>query len=69
MSRLHGKYLETNWITCLYREYWGNSYRYSKYIGGNLRGCFKDLLFLPLFGEDVQFDDPIFQMGGSTANQ
>ena len=33
-----------------------------------LGGGFKNLLFSPLLGEDVQFDDHIFQMGGSTTN-
>ena len=28
-----------------------------------LGGGFKDFLFLPLFGEDFQFDEHIFQMG------
>ena len=28
-----------------------------------LGGGFKDFLFSPLFGEDFQFDDHIFQMG------
>ena len=36
---------------------------------GNLGGGFKYVLFSPLFGEDFQFDDHIFQMGGSTTNQ
>ena len=35
----------------------------------NLGGGFKYFLFLPLFGEDFQFDEHIFQMGGSTINQ
>ena len=29
----------------------------------NLGGGFKYVVFSPLFGEDVQFDDHIFQMG------
>ena len=29
-----------------------------------LGGGFKDFLFLPLPGEMIQFDEPIFQMGG-----
>ena len=32
----------------------------SSFLGGG----FKDLLFLPLFGEDFQFDEHIFQMDG-----
>ena len=32
-------------------------------------GGFKYVLFSPLFGEDFQFDEHIFQMGGSTTNQ
>ena len=31
--------------------------------GGVLGGGFKHFLFSPLFGEDVQFDENIFQMG------
>ena len=34
---------------------------------GQKRG-FKYFLFSFLFGEDFQFDDHIFQMGGSTTN-
>ena len=33
---------------------------------GILGGGFKYCLFSPLFGEDSQFDDHIFQRGGST---
>ena len=33
-----------------------------------LGGGFKDFLFSPLPGEMIQFDDHIFQMGGSTTN-
>ena len=33
-----------------------------------LGGGFKHLLFSPLLGEDFQFDDHIFEMGGSTTN-
>ncbi len=33
-----------------------------------LGGGFKYFLFSPLFGEMIQFDDHIFQMGGSTTN-
>ena len=35
----------------------------------DLGGGFKYFLFSPLFGEDFQFDEHIFQMGGSTTNQ
>ena len=31
--------------------------------GGNLGGGFKTSLFLPLFGETIQFGEHIFQMG------
>ncbi len=31
-------------------------------------GGFKYFLFSPLLGEDFQFDEHIFQMGGSTTN-
>ena len=34
-----------------------------------LGGGFKYFLCSPLFGEDFQFDEHIFQMGGSTTNQ
>ena len=34
-----------------------------------LAGGFKYFLFSSLFGEMIQFDDHIFQMGGSTTNQ
>ena len=34
-----------------------------------LGGGFKYVLFSPLFGEDVQFDEHVIQMGGSTTNQ
>ena len=34
------------------------------YLGGG----FKYFLFSSLFGEDSQFDDHIFEMGGSTTN-
>ncbi len=34
----------------------------------SLGGGFKDFLFLPLLGEMIQFDEHIFQMGGSTTN-
>ena len=34
-----------------------------------LGGGFKYVLFSPLFGEDFQFVEHIFQMGGSTTNQ
>ena len=34
-----------------------------------LGGGFKYFLCSPLFGEAFQFDDHIFQMGGSTTNQ
>ena len=36
---------------------------------GFLGGGFKYFLFSPLFGEMIQFDEHIFQMGGSTTNQ
>ena len=34
-----------------------------------LGGGFKHFLFSPLFGEDFQLDEHIFEMGGSTTNQ
>ena len=34
-----------------------------------LGGGFKHFLFSPLFWEDFQFDEHIFQMGGPTTNQ
>ena len=34
----------------------------------SLGGGFKYFLFLPLPGEMIQFDEHIFQMGGSTTN-
>ena len=34
-----------------------------------LGGGFKHFLFKPLFGEMIQFDEHIFQMGGSTTTQ
>ena len=37
---------------------------YHSWLGGG----FKYFLFSPLFGEDFQFDEHIFQMGGSTTN-
>ena len=34
----------------------------------SLGGGFKYFLFSPLLGENFQFDEHIFQMGGSTTN-
>ena len=41
---------------------------YNLLINGHGVG-FKYVLFSPLFGEDFQLDEHIFQMGGSTTNQ
>ena len=32
-------------------------------------GGFKDFLFLPLYRDMIQFDEHIFQLGGSTTNK
>ena len=38
------------------------------FLHGLLGGGFKHFLFSPLFGEMIHFDEPNFQMGGSTTN-
>ncbi len=50
------KYLSLNWLAGRISE------------ASTLDGGFKDSLFSHLFGEIIQFDEHIFQMGGSTTN-
>ena len=41
---------------------------HTKFLQNELGGGFKYFVFSPLLGEMIQFDEQIFQMGGSTTN-
>ena len=53
--------LKIQWLEHYFLSYWVSVSFQRRAV--KLRGGFKGFLFSPLFGEDFQFDDHIFQMG------